>query len=237
MLSLNLFSYFRRKNPPSFLFPFSSFYYLCGEINLIFMTDNMKKSVLLVMLLLFTITMTSCNSRQKQSLEKRVIGLDTTEVRASDDAVIADSAQVKAGDDILRLINDLYAAIGRKEESIDGRFACQAWCELVAAVKEKDSHLAEIGFFNEDYWTQMQDTNPDSFEICDAKFLQLDARKGVAVVDFVLHSTVQDVHAKFQFCRDDGDWRIHDIIWFFDDGTGKEEEIDLMEGMKNYLAE
>lgn len=197
----------------------------------------MKKSVLLVVLLLCAITITSCNNRQKQTAQEPVKTVDSTEVKAGDDVDSVDSAQVKAGDEILGLINNLYAAIGRHEENIDGRFACHVWRDLVAAVKEKDSHMAEIGFFNEDYWTQMQDTNPDHFEIRDAKFLELDAGMGAAVVDFVLHSTVQDVHTKFKFCREDGDWRVHDIIWFFDDGTGKEEEIDLMEGMTSYLAE
>lgn len=197
----------------------------------------MKKSVLSILMLLCAVTMTSCNSRQKQPAEELVNGVDSTEVKAMSDENNADSAQVKAGDDILGLINNIYAAIGRHEENIDGRFACHVWRDLVAAVEEKDSHMAEIGFFNEDYWTQMQDTNPDHFEIRDAKFLNLDAGKGTAVVDFVLHSTVQDVHTKFKFCREDGDWRVHDIIWFFDDGTGKEEEIDLMEGMKSYLSE
>ena len=66
-----------------------------------------------------------------------------------------DSTEVEAKEEIVDLINDLYAAEAQNAGDIDGRFACHVWRETVAAVEEKDSHVAEIGFFNDDYWTQM----------------------------------------------------------------------------------
>ena len=63
------------------------------------------------------------------------------------------------------------------------------------------------------------------------------AEKGTALVDFVLWSPVQTIHQKFGFCREDGSWRIHNIIRYFSDADGKEEETDIMEAMTSYLAE
>ena len=59
-----------------------------------------------------------------------------------------DSTTVTAEDEITAQIRSLYRAIAQKEESIDQRFACRAWRDTVAAVEEKDAHVAEIGFFN-----------------------------------------------------------------------------------------
>jgi hypothetical protein len=107
----------------------------------------------------------------------------------------------------------------------------------VAAVEEVDSKLAEIGFFNEDYWTEMQDDNPDDLEARDIRFEQLDVEKGTASVSFILHSSVQTIRRKFIFCQDDGNWRIHDIVRFYDEPDGEESSYSLMESMQSYLNE
>ena len=92
--------------------------------------------------------------------------------------LVADSTDMKVQKEIVGIINELYAAAAKNAEDIDGRFACQAWRDTVAAVNEKDAHLAEIGFFNEDYWTDMQDSNADDLEARDIKFEQLDVEQG-----------------------------------------------------------
>lgn len=148
-----------------------------------------------------------------------------------------DSTVILAQEEMTGLINELYAAAAKNEADIDQLYACHVWREMVAAVNEKDSQVAEIGFFNDDYWTQMQDSNPDDLEARDIKFEQLDVEKGAATVSFILHSSVQDVHQKFEFCHEDGNWRVHNIIRYFDDPDGKEEESNLMEGMRSYLDE
>jgi len=153
------------------------------------------------------------------------------------DTAVADSTDVKTKDEIISLINELYAAAAQNAGDIDERFACQAWRDTVAAVNDKDSELLEIGFFNDDYWTEMQDNNPEDLEARDIQFEQLDVEKGTATVSFILHSSVQTVHMKFKFCREDGDWRVHDIIRFYDDPDGKESSFSFMESMHNYLSE
>ena len=78
-------------------------------------------------------------------------------------------------EDIVGRIKALYDAIAQRHEADVNKFACHTWWETVAAVEKKDAGEAEIGFFNDDLWTQMQDSNPDHFEVRDVKFLQLDA--------------------------------------------------------------
>jgi hypothetical protein len=149
----------------------------------------------------------------------------------------ADSTTVNIKEEIAGRIKNLYDAIAQQgEENLDS-FACHTWWKTVAAVDEKDAQLAEIGFFNEDIWTMMQDSNPDYFEIRDIKFVELDVEKGTALVDFVLWSSIQLVHQKFRFCREDGSWRVHNIIRYDTDADGKETENDYLAGMQNYLAE
>lgn len=155
----------------------------------------------------------------------------------STDVAVNDSAVILAQEEMTGLIKELYAAESRNEGGIDQLYACHVWRKMVDAVNEKDSHLAEIGFFNDDYWTQMQDSNPDDFEARDIKFEQIDVEKGRATVSFLLHSSVQDVRQKFEFCHEDGNWRVHNIIRYFEDADGKEEESNLMEMMKSYLDE
>ena len=147
----------------------------------------------------------------------------------------ADSTIAKA--EIAGCINELYATIAQKKEEGTARFACHTWWDTVAAVEEKDAELEEIGFFNDDLWTQMQDDNPDYFEVRDLKFVSLDVEKGTALVDFVLWSSIQTIHQKFAFCREDGDWRIHNIIRLNEDADGNETESDLLQEMTNYLSE
>ena len=179
----------------------------------------------LIMLLLCVITSASCNGKQKQA-------------QAGNTDVTADNPKVvKAKEDIVGRIKELYAVIAQKEGESTDRFACHNWWDMVEAVEKKDADLEEIGFFNDDLWTQMQDDNPDDFEVRDIKFQMIDVEKGTALVDFVLWSSIQTVHQKFEFCREDGDWRIHNIIRYNTDSDGKEAESDLMEGMRNYLAE
>ena len=148
-----------------------------------------------------------------------------------------DSTVILAQEEMTGLMKELYAAAANNAADIDQLYACHVWREMVAAVNEKDSQVAEIGFFNDDYWTQMQDSNPDDLEARDIKFEQLDVEKGAATVSFILHSSVQDVHQKFEFCHEDGNWRVHNIIRCFVDPDGKEEESNLMEGMRSYLDE
>ena len=155
----------------------------------------------------------------------------------SSEAANNDSTAILAQEEMTGLIKELYAAEAKNEEGIDQLYACHTWRKMVAAVEEKDSHVAEIGFFNENYWTQMQDSNPDDLEARDIKFEQLDVEKGRATVSFLLHSSVQDVRQKFEFCHEDGNWRVHNIIRYFQDADGKEEESNLMEGMRSYLDE
>lgn len=165
------------------------------------------------------------NSQQKQAQSE------------TEDVAADDSTATKAKEEIVGLINELYAAAAQNAGDIDGRFACHVWRDTVAAVNEKDTHVEEIGFFNDDYWTEMQDSNPDDLEARDIQFEQLDVEKGVATVGFILHSSVQTVHQKFTFCREDGDWRVHDIIRFYNDADGKESSFSFMESMQNYLNE
>ena len=182
----------------------------------------MKKLLLLMVLCAFASA--SCNSRQKQA-------------QATNTDITTDNPKVKkAKEEIVGHIKELYAGTDRIGESNE-RFACHSWWETVAAVDKKDADLEEIGFFNDDLWTQMQDSNPDDFEVRDIKFQQMDVEKGTALVDFVLWSSIQTVHQKFEFCREDGDWRIHNIIRYRTDSDGKEVELDMMKEMRNYLAE
>ena len=182
----------------------------------------MKKLLLLMVLCAFASA--SCNSRQKQA-------------QAANTDITTDNPKVKkAKEEIVGHIKELYAGTDRIGESNE-RFACHSWWETVAAVDKKDADLEEIGFFNDDLWTQMQDSNPDDFEVRDIKFQQMDVEKGTALVDFVLWSSIQTVHQKFEFCSEDGDWRVHNIIRFDTDSDGKEFETDLMKEMRNYLAE
>ena len=178
----------------------------------------MRKNILMISALLVLI---ACGGKKAQ-----------TESADADDSI-----EVEAKEEIVGLINDLYAAAVQNVGDIDGRFACHVWRETVAAVEEKDAHVAEIGFFNDDYWTMMQDDNPDDLEARDIKFEQLDAEEGTAMVSFILHSSVQDVHQKFELCQEDGNWRVHNIIRYFKDSDGKEEESNLMEAMRSYLDE
>ena len=182
----------------------------------------MKK--IMIMLLLCVITSASCNSKQRQTLT------------GSTDVVADDPTTVKAKEDIAGRIKNLYAKIAQKEDGFES-FACHTWWNTVAAVDKKDAEAEEIGFFNDDLWTQMQDENPDDFEVRDMKFLQLDVEKGTALVDFVLWSSVQTIHQKFAFCREDGDWRVHNIIRCDTDFDGHETETDMMQAMQDYLAE
>ena len=159
------------------------------------------------------------------------------QTESTDATADIDSTAILAQEEMTSLIRELYAAEAKNEGGVDQLYACHTWRKMAAAVEEKDSHVAEIGFFNENYWTQMQDSNPSDLEARDIKFEQLDVEKGSATVIFLLHSSVQDVRQKFEFCHEDGNWRVHNIIRYFQDADGKEEESNLMEGMRNYLDE
>ena len=180
----------------------------------------MRKSILIISALMM---LSACGGKKVQT--------------ESTDIAVADSSAVKAKEEIVVLIEELYAAAARNAEDIDQRFACHEWRNLVARVEEVDSKLAEIGFFNDDYWTMMQDGNPDDLKALDIQFEQLDVEKGTATVSFILNSSVQTVHQKFAFCREDGDWRVHDIIRFYDAPDGKEASFSFMESMQSYLNE
>ena len=180
----------------------------------------MRRSVLMISSL---IMLMACGGKKAQT--------------ESSEAVDNDSTAILAQEEMTGLIKELYAAKAKNEVGIDQLYACHTWRKMVAAVEEKDSHVAEIGFFNENYWTQMQDSNPSDLEARDIKFEQLDVEKGSATVSFLLHSSVQDVRQKFEFCHEDGNWRVHNIIRYFQDADGKEEESNLMEGMRSYLDE
>ena len=142
-----------------------------------------------------------------------------------------------AKEEIASEITQLYNAIAQRAEGGTNRFACKNWWKIVAEVEKKDETAEEIGFFNDDLWTQMQDDNPDRFEVRDLKFVKLDEKNGTALVDFKLWSVVQTIHQRFEFCREDGNWRVHNIIRFFPDENGNEEENDMMKAMTEYLNE
>lgn len=177
----------------------------------------MRKSIVLLSALLLI----ACGGKEKKSA-----GADV-EVTSEKDAK----------EEIVDLIHDIYATISGPHEFDERNFACHEWCDMVDAVNKKDEQLEEIGFFNEDIWTHMQDANPDDLEARDIKFEKLDEEEGVAVVDFILESSVQTEHYKFVLCRDDGDWRVHDIISFYVNPIGSEDFFSYMDGMEKYLNE
>jgi hypothetical protein len=180
------------------------------------------KRLFIASMMLCALLITACGGKKAQT--------------ESIDVADNDSTAILAQEEMIGLIKELYAAEAKHEVGIDQLYACHTWRKMVAAVNEKDSHVAEIGFFNDDYWTQMQDCNPEDLEARDIKFEQLDVEKGRATVSFLLHSSVQNVRQKFEFCHEDGIWRVHNIIRF-KDVDGKEEESNLMEGMQSYLDE
>lgn len=184
-----------------------------------------KKNILIAAALL---TLAACGGKKGQPESAEPVGVTATANSATDE---------KAKQEIVGVINKLYAAAAQNEGDIDRRFACHAWRQMVEAVEEKDSKLEEIGFFNHDYWTEMQDSNPSDLEARNLQFEQLDAAKGTARVAFSLHSSIQDVQLKFTFCREDGDWRVHDIIRIINDADGKLSPSSFMEAMKDYLNE
>ena len=178
----------------------------------------MRKNILMISALLMLL---ACGGKKTQT----------------ESADVSDSKDEEAKEEIVGLINDLYAAEARNEGDIDRRFACSAWRKMVAAVNEKDSQLEEIGFFNDEYWTMMQDTNPDDLEARDIKIEELDAKEGRAEVSFTLCSSVQTVRQKFALCCEDGEWRVHDIIRFYDESDGEESSFSFREAMQDYLNE
>ncbi|MBQ9231132.1 MAG: hypothetical protein IJ190_08115 [Prevotella sp.] len=180
----------------------------------------MRRSIIMIFALMMLM---ACGSKKAQT--------------GSVDTAVVDSAVILAQEEMTGVIKELYAAEAKNEGDIDQLYACHVWREAVAAVEKKDSHVAEIGFFNENYWTQMQDSNPADLEARDIKFEQVDIEKGRAVVSFILHSSVQTVRQKFEFCHEDGNWRVHNIIRYFKDADGKDEESNLLEGMRSYLDE
>lgn len=180
----------------------------------------MRKSIFIAMTML---TLLACGSKKAQAVSEK------TEAK--------ESAAVEAKEKITGLIKELYAAAAQNADDIDQRFACHEWRQTVGAVKEKDSKIEDIGFFNEDYWTDMQDSNPNDLEARDIMFEQLDVEKGTALVDFILHSSVQTVHMKFSFCREDGDWRVHNIMKYYNDPDNKEVLTNYLESMHDYLNE
>ena len=136
----------------------------------------------------------------------------------ADDAKL--QKEMEAMESIVDHIEKLYETIAKHPERSLKRFACHTWWDAVEAVEERDAELEEIGFFNDDLWTQMQDTNPDEFEVRDVLFEELDVEEGTALVDFVLWSPIQTVHQKFRLCQEEGEWLVHDIIRIneYDDG-------------------
>ena len=191
------------------------------------MQKEMKKAFVFVMgMMLLTVELTSC--KYFKSLDGPGMERDSADIAAMD------SMDMKAKEDIAGLIKELYAAAAQNESDIDQRFACHAWRDMVAAVEKKDADLEEIGFFNDDYWTMMQDSNPSDLEARDIKFEELNVEEGTALVDYTLYSSVQTIHQKLRFCREDGDWRVHDIIRYYTDSDGKEVQSSLMESMQNY---
>ena len=193
------------------------------------MQSNMKKAfVFFLGMMLLTVGLTGC--KYFKPLDGPGMERDSADIAAMD------SMAMKAKEDIAGIIKELYAA-SQNASDIDQRFACHAWRDTVAAVEKKDANLSEIGFFNDDYWSMMQDSNPSDLEARDIKFEELDVEKGIALVDYTLYSSVQTVHQKLRFCREDGDWSVHDIIRFYTDADGKDVQSSLMESMQNYLAE
>lgn len=168
------------------------------------------------------------------SLMLLACGSKKTQTESAGTAAV-DPAVILAQEEMTGLIKELYATAAKNESGIDQLYACHTWRKMVAAVEEKDSKLEEIGFFNEDYWTMMQDSNPTDMDARDIKFEQLDVEMGRATVSFTLYSSVQTVRQKFEFCHEDGNWRVHNIIRYFIGPDDKEEESNLLEAMRSYL--
>lgn len=189
----------------------------------------MKSFVYILGMMLLTVGFTGC--KYFKPLDGPGMERDSADIAA------LDSMTVKAKEDIAGIIKELYAAAAQNASDIDQRFACHAWRDTVAAVEKKDANVPEIGFFNDDYWTMMQDDNPSDLEARDIKFEELNVERGTALVDYTLYSSVQTIHQKLRFCREDGDWRVHDIIRFYNDSDDKEVPSSLMESMRSYLAE
>lgn len=190
---------------------------------------DMKK-IALLLTTLAALFLSACGSKSGQT------GNDAA---ATDSTTVSDTSaeEQEAKEAITSLLDDLYADAGKNQGGIDAKYACHTWREMVAAVEKKDAQVAEIGFFNEDYWTGMQDSNPNDFEVQNLQFEQVDIKKGTALASFTLYSSVQTVRFKFAFCQEDGNWRVHDIHSFYEDENDKEVEFSYLESMTEYVNE
>ena len=83
----------------------------------------MRKNCLMIAALLLLI---ACGGKQTQT--------ENVDAVVNDSVGLVDSTDVKAKEVIVGLMNDLYAAASQNAPDIDGRFACHAWRDTVAAV-------------------------------------------------------------------------------------------------------
>jgi hypothetical protein len=143
----------------------------------------------------------------------------------------------KVQEELTSLIKTIYAEIANQNGETNNH-ACHTFIQLEEEVNKIDENLEDIGFFNEHIYTQMQDTEPDDIEVRNIKFEQMDVEKGTALASFEVRlADIQNVRMKFAFCREDGEWRVHDIIKFYIDADEKEAWGSYLEGMKNYVEE
>ena len=130
------------------------------------MQSDMKKAYVFVLgMMLLTVGFTGC--KYFKPVDGPGMEHDSADIAAMD------SMAMKTKEDIAGLIKELYAAASQNASDIDQRFACHAWCDTVAAVEMKDANLQEIGFFNDDYWTQMQDITPQILRLATSSLSSL----------------------------------------------------------------
>ena len=137
--------------------------------------------VMVVTVALVAAVFVSCKYFRGQILDGPGMERDSADysVKVDSDSIVRQDITVdeRTKEKIVGIIHDLYVAASQNQSDIDSRFACRAWCDMVAAVNKKDNDVAEIGFFNDDYWTMMQDDNPNDLEARDIQFEQLDEFK------------------------------------------------------------
>ena len=107
----------------------------------------MRKSILMIAAVMMLM---ACGGKKAQT-------------ESADTTADMDSTVILAQEEMTGLIRELYAAEAKNEEGIDQLYACHSWRKMVAAVEEKDSHVAEIGFFNENYWWRLATSSLSSW--------------------------------------------------------------------------
>ena len=190
------------------------------------------------LLLLLSLTLTGCQSRDKAPVQRQVAEMSFRDtIETAPDTLFSETRLMAERGAVLQRTRDIFSVIRNYQlstgglvmtELLDKAYCSKAWNNMLLAVRRKEFQTNTL-FFEIDYWTMTRDPGYVTYDEFEVTQMVIDGQRMMASVDFTVFEMNTYCPARVDMVYEDGQWVIDN---FYD----MKYMVDVRGSMLQYLV-